>query len=128
MPAATWMRDIVLYSRAEMWGSNLIVYEREKLYEQIWAEPMRNVAKGYEVSDVYLARICRQLSIPIPGRGYWAKLRAGKSPRRQRLPKLKENERDKLTVWHRRRRLRGASKSAMNPSSPFRRRSKSPPR
>jgi hypothetical protein len=33
-----------------------------------------------------LATRCRRLGIPVPGRGYWARLDAGQSPHRPRLP------------------------------------------
>ena len=51
---------------------------RQQLYEEVWADPVRVVAKKYGLSDVGLAKICRKLRIPLPGVGYWAKLRAGK--------------------------------------------------
>lgn len=63
-------------------------YEREKLYEEVWAEPVRTVAARYGVSDVALAKTCRRLDVPLPGRGYWAKLRAGNAPARPALPPL----------------------------------------
>jgi hypothetical protein len=53
-------------------------YNRDELYQKVWSEPMRKLAKQYEMSDVGLAKICRKLSIPLPGRGYWAKKTAGK--------------------------------------------------
>jgi hypothetical protein len=52
-------------------------YDREELYEKVWAEPIQKVAK-YRVSDVALAKACRKRKIPLPGRGYWAKKTAGK--------------------------------------------------
>lgn len=63
-------------------------YDRDKLYEQVWAEPMRDLAKRYGVSDVWLAKVCRWLRVPMPGRGYWAKSSAGHAvPMRPALPK-----------------------------------------
>ena len=38
-------------------------YAREKPYQEVWAEPVRVVAERYAVSDIYLARICRKLSV-----------------------------------------------------------------
>ena len=35
--------------------------------------PMRTPAKDYGVSDVALAKTCRKLLVPVPGRGYWAR-------------------------------------------------------
>jgi hypothetical protein len=64
-------------------------FNREELYERIWAEPTRTVAKSYGVSDVWLAKVCRWLRIPVPGRGYWAKRAAGVPvKRRPALPSL----------------------------------------
>jgi len=64
-------------------------FDREKLYEQVWSQPMRTVAQAYAVSDVWLAKVCRRLKIPVPGRGYWAKKAAGALVgRRPKLPQI----------------------------------------
>jgi hypothetical protein len=63
----------------------LAQYNRAELYEKVWSEPMRILAQQYGVSDVYLARVCRSLRIPLPGLGYWAKKGAGK-PTKKRPP------------------------------------------
>ena len=34
-------------------------YDREKIYEEIWSEPIQRVAKRYDISDVGLARFAR---------------------------------------------------------------------
>jgi hypothetical protein len=67
-------------------------YHRDKLYEEVWAEPVRTVAVRYGVSDVALAKACRRLKVPLPGVGYWAKRKAGKAPARPPLPKLSPEE------------------------------------
>ena len=54
-------------------------YNRAELYEKLWTEPTRTVAKQYGVSDVWLSKVCKALRVPRPGRGYWAKKRAGRS-------------------------------------------------
>ena len=61
---------------------------REELYEQVWSEPMQKLAKKYGISDVGLAKTCRRMRVPLPGRGYWAKKQFGKTVRRIPLPKL----------------------------------------
>lgn len=53
---------------------------REELYEQVWSMPMTKLARQYEISDVGLAKICKKLEIPVPGRGYWAKKGRKKRP------------------------------------------------
>jgi hypothetical protein len=35
-------------------------YERDKLYEQVWDEPLQKLAKKYNLSDVGLAKICKE--------------------------------------------------------------------
>ena len=50
---------------------------RVELYKQVWSEPMTALSKRYQISDVALAKICRKMKIPIPGRGYWARLASG---------------------------------------------------
>ena len=43
------------YTRG-MPSSDDVTYDRVKLYEEVWAEPVRTVAKRYGVSDVALAK------------------------------------------------------------------------
>lgn len=43
------------------------------------------------MSDVGLAKACRRLNIPLPGRGYWARVRAGQSLKKIPLPPLPAN-------------------------------------
>jgi len=69
---------------------------REMLYEQVWKEPISKLAVTYRVSGTYIARICRELKVPTPGRGYWAKLSAGKNPPKEALPKYRAGD---PTMW-----------------------------
>lgn len=64
--------------------------DRETLYEEVWTDPVTVVSQRYGLSDVGLAKICRRLRIPLPSRGYWAKIKAGKTMHRVALPKLAE--------------------------------------
>ena len=61
-------------------------YNREKLYEEVWAKPVVEVAVQYGVSDVAIHKICKSLNVPVPPRGYWAKLRAGQKLKKTPLP------------------------------------------
>lgn len=65
-------------------------WDREKLYAEVWEEPVTKVATRYGVSDVMVAKVCRRLAIPLPGRGYWARHAAGQKLTKLPLPKLKE--------------------------------------
>jgi hypothetical protein len=64
------------------------VYRRDELYEQVWTEPVRTVAKRYGVSDVALAKTCKRLGVPLPGRGFWARRNAGQDVGRAPLAPL----------------------------------------
>lgn len=69
---------------------------RETLYEQVWQEPMTSLGKRYGVSSSYLARVCTNLNVPRPERGYWSKLAAGhKVP----VPPLPAPTPDHDLVW-----------------------------
>jgi hypothetical protein len=47
------------------------------------------LAQDFGLSDVAVAKRCRKLGVPVPGRGYWARIAAGQTPRQ---PRLKERE------------------------------------
>ena len=70
----------------------MIRYEREKLFEEVWAEPMLAVAARYGVSSVALAKTCRKLGVPTPPRGYWALKAAGRTGVKPRLPAPKAGQ------------------------------------
>lgn len=59
---------------------------REQVYELVWTTPIQKLAREWGISDVGLAKILRGMDIPRPGRGYWAKVAAGETPPRARLP------------------------------------------
>jgi hypothetical protein len=59
---------------------------REELYALVWSKPMRVAAKERGISDVALAKQCRRANVPVPPRGYWNKVQAGKKGVPQPLP------------------------------------------
>jgi hypothetical protein len=61
-------------------------FTRSALYELVWSEPMQSLARSFSLSDRGLAKICAAANIPVPARGYWAKLQAGKSVTPPGLP------------------------------------------
>jgi hypothetical protein len=79
-------------------GERTEIYEREKLYEEVWKEPVLVVANRYGVSNVALAKACRKLAVPLPPRGYWAKVQAGrKAPTRPPLLPYESSSRVQAT-------------------------------
>ena len=59
---------------------------REELYEKVWSTPGTKLAEELGISDVAITKRCKKLNVPRPSRGYWAKLAAGKKPRKLPLP------------------------------------------
>jgi hypothetical protein len=62
------------------------LFTREQLYDLVWSGPISTLAKSLALSDVGLAKACRRGDIPLPPRGYWAKLNAGQRVTREPLP------------------------------------------
>lgn len=67
---------------------------RQELYELVWSEPMRTLARRFGISDVGLAKACRRHQIPRPHRGYWQQRQHGKAVRQMALPPLKPDEKN----------------------------------
>ncbi len=59
---------------------------RQELYDLVWSEPVHKLAPRLDVSGPGLAKICRRYDIPVPERGYWARLDAGKPVDKRPLP------------------------------------------
>lgn len=64
-------------------------FTRESLYALVWTHPPRKLAMHFGMSDVAIAKRCRALLIPIPPRGYWARVQAGQRPPKPKLKALK---------------------------------------
>jgi hypothetical protein len=61
---------------------------REVLDKEVWEDPISKLAIRYNISDVALAKVCRKLHVPVPPRGYWARIQHGQHVTRPKLPKL----------------------------------------
>ena len=75
-----------------------LTLSREELYELVWSKPMVELAEDFGLSDVALAKRCRKLGVPVPGRGYWARVAAGQAPRQPRLKKREERYGDESAL------------------------------
>jgi hypothetical protein len=74
------------------------LFTRRELYERVWAEPISAIAKTLQVSDVWLAKTCRLSNIPLPPRGYWARLYAGQVVGKTPLPLRAPGASDQVIV------------------------------
>ncbi len=61
---------------------------------------MSRLAREYGVSDVALAKTCKRLNIPRPGRGYWARLASGAKPKRPPLPPGQPGQDEGVSLRH----------------------------
>src|SRR3546814_12324755 len=59
---------------------------RQQLYELVWAEPISKLAERYGMSDRGFAKMCARANVPVPERGYWARLQAGQTAAKPPLP------------------------------------------
>lgn len=74
------------------------LFTRQQLYELVWSGPMTTLAKRLTISGVGLAKACRRGDIPVPPRGYWARLAAGQRVARTPLPRRAPGASDRVTV------------------------------
>jgi hypothetical protein len=64
--------------------------DRWSLFDAVWSKPTAKVARRYGIPAAELVKVCKELEIPMPPRGYWVKKRADQPvPRRPRLPPQK---------------------------------------
>ena len=70
-----------------MANQNPLTLTHQQLYDLVWSKAVRDVAQDFGMSDVALAKRCRAVRVPIPPRGYWARVAAGQKPRKTPLPK-----------------------------------------
>ena len=72
--------------------------DRAALFDRVWSEPVEKLAKDWGLSGRGLAKACRRLQIPVPPRGFWAKLQHGQRMRRPRLAELPAGEAEVIVV------------------------------
>src|SRR4051812_6406893 len=63
-----------------------VKFERVNLFEQLWAQPVKNIAEFYGVSGAEIKRAAAAMEIPMPPSGHWTKVEFGKGIPRPRLP------------------------------------------
>lgn len=75
-----------------------VVVTRKALYDQVWSTPMARLSKEYGISDVALAKICKKLKVPYPGRGYWRRKETGKAVKQLPLPPNSDPAKQAVTI------------------------------
>ncbi len=93
-------------------GSTVHRFTREKLYDLVWSESVSKLAARLGISDRGLAKACARANVPVPGRGYWAKLQHGAKVNRPPLPLAVAGTQEIFEV------RRGLRKSDLRPLPP----------
>lgn len=86
-------------------------FSRQELYDLVWSTPIATLAKQFDISDRGLAKTCLRYHIPVPSRGYWAKVEAGQQPMKTPLWKLENPALEPVYI--------GGHKPAVNPRVAF---------
>lgn len=73
-------------------------FTRQELYDLVWSEPMIKVAARFGISGRGLAKACEKAGIPVPERGYWAKIQAGHKITKPALPAAVIGVTDRITI------------------------------
>jgi hypothetical protein len=60
-----------------------------ELFEKVWQTPMLKLAFDISVSDVAVAKACRNAGVPFPGRGHWAKSEKQRQRKSNKPPRSK---------------------------------------
>lgn len=63
-------------------------FSRQEMYDLVWSMPIQKLAERFGLSDRGLAKTCLRHQVPVPGRGYWAKIDAGQPVQRTPLARL----------------------------------------
>ena len=61
-------------------STNLRGISEEEMRVRVNQEPVSSIAQSIGISGNAVAKWCKRRSIPVPGRGYWAKVKVGKIP------------------------------------------------
>jgi hypothetical protein len=59
--------------------SAMTTISRQDLLDKVWSSPVTKVATEFGVSDTAVRKMCRRHGIPVPRRGYWAQVAAGRT-------------------------------------------------
>jgi hypothetical protein len=75
---------------------------RQELFDLVWSTSRQAISAQYpDLSAAVITRTCEEANVPLPGRGYWAKLAEGHKVSRPSLPRRWPGQ-DELVVLGRR--------------------------
>jgi len=82
------------------WSRNgrYIRLDRPTLFERVWSIPVDKLAKDWGLSGRGLSKACSRLKVPVPPRGYWARVAAGQRVHRPKLPILPPGQAEEILI------------------------------
>jgi hypothetical protein len=64
-----------------------LILTRQELFDLVWSKPRQVLAVQHPgISPAVITRTCEEANVPLPARGYWAKVAEGKKVGRPQLP------------------------------------------
>lgn len=69
---------------------------RADLYDLVWNQPMKDLPEVLGVSANSVKNACRKFNIPVPDRGYWTQIKAGKTVKRPAMPERSPGMTDRV--------------------------------
>lgn len=72
--------------------------DRPALFERVWSIPVDQLAKEWGLSGRGLSKACARLRVPVPPRGYWARVAAGQKVHRPKLPILPPGQAEEIVI------------------------------
>jgi len=75
-----------------------IQLDRPTLFERVWSIPVDKLAKEWGLSGRGLSKACCRLKVPVPPRGYWARVAAGQRVQRPKLPSLPPGQAEEILI------------------------------
>jgi hypothetical protein len=82
------------------WSRNgrCVHLDRPTLFEHVWSMPVDKLAKEWGLSGRGLSKACSRLKVPVPPRGYWARVAAGQRVHRPKLPILPPGQAEEILI------------------------------
>lgn len=71
---------------------------RDELYELVWSKPRTTIAKELGVSDVRVGKLCRDMNVPAPPRGFSANKECKRKRRKFAKPPLTYTVAERILV------------------------------
>lgn len=92
---------------------------RSELYDLVWSEPAKDVAKRLGLSPDQLKLSCADASVPRPDRVYWAKVQRGEKTKRAPLPARQLGQADHILLIDESRMVSGARRRMLLEGPPL---------